>query len=231
MTELPPTPPEERQTPPDERRHEAVSTDGAAVLRWTLLIAGLLALVVLGVLNLTRRPEPPPVIKEVPDFALIHHDGTTVTREHFTGEPWIADFIFTSCAAICPRMTARMGRVVDALGAGSPVKIASFSVDPEHDTPEVLAAYATKHGAGDGWYFLTGGRQEIHTLSRDGFMLGIETSPRPEVATGNDPIIHSNRFVLVDRENRIRGYYDSFDDVDIERLLSDVRAVLKEPPP
>ncbi len=198
----------------------------SAILRWLLLIAGVMALAVLGVLNLTRRPELLPVIKEVPGFALTHHDGTTVTREHFTGEPWIADFIFTRCVAICPRMTARMGHVVDALGEGSPVKIVSFSVDPEHDTPEVLADYAAGHGAGDGWYFLTGERRTLYALSRDGFMLGVETPPAPEAAGG--PIIHSNRFVLVDRENRIRGFYDSFDDDDIDRLLSDVRAVLKE---
>ncbi len=202
----------------------------AAVLRWALLIAGALVLAFLGYLNLARRPAPPLVIKEVPAFALTHHDGTTVTREDLTGEPWIADFIFTRCAAICPRMTAQMSQVSEALGERSPVRIASFSVDPEHDTPEVLADYAAKHDAehGAGWYFLTGETETLYTLCREGFMLGVESSPPAGVAIGDDPIIHSNRFVLVDRQNRIRGYYDPFDSKEIERLLREVKVVLKE---
>ncbi len=197
-------------------------------LRRALLLAGALVLAFLGYLNLSRRPEPPPVIKEVPTFSLTHHDGTTVTRELFSGEPWIADFIFTRCAAICPRMTSQMNHVVESLGEDSPVRIASFSVDPEHDTPEVLAEYARKHGAGDGWYFLTGETETLHKLSREGFMLGVESTPPADIALGNDPIIHSNRFVLVDRQNRIRGYYDPFDPEGIERLLREVKVVLKE---
>ncbi len=222
-------------TPPAERRRGAYAMSprrsAYAALRWALLIAGALVLAFLGYLNLTRRPAPPPVIKEVPAFALTHHDGTTVTREDLAGEPWIADFIFTRCAAICPRMTAQMVHVAEALGVDSPVRIASFSVDPEHDTPEVLADYAEKHGAGKhgaGWYFLTGEMETIHALCREGFLLGVETSPPADVAIGDDPIIHSNRFVLVDREHRIRGYYDPFDNAEIDRLLGDVKTVLKE---
>ncbi len=203
-------------------------SDPGAILRWGLLILGALALVALGAFYLLRRPEPPMVIKEVPAFDLTHHDGTRLTREDLAGEPWIADFIFTRCAAICPRMTAQMSRVAEALGERSPVKIASFSVDPEHDTPQVLADYAAKHDAGDGWYFLTGDKDAIYTLAQEGFMLGVDASPAGDVATGNDPIIHSNRFVLVDRQNRIRGYYDPFDEADLERLLSELRMVMKE---
>jgi protein SCO1/2 len=199
-----------------------------AALRWGLLIAGAVAILVLGVLRLTMRPEPPPVIKDVPDFALTHYDGSTIGREQLAGEPWIADFIFTRCPAICPRMTSQMARVADALDDGSPVRIVSISVDPEHDTPEVLAAYAAEHGAGDGWYFLTGDKEAIYALSRQGFLLGLEASSPPDVAGGNDLVIHSNRFTLVDRRGRIRGYYDPFDEAELKRLLGDVRAVLRE---
>ena len=195
-----------------------------ALALWGLSIAVILALIAAGLLSRNRRPELP-VIKEVPDFAFTHRDGTTVTREDFHGAPWIADFIFTRCAAICPRMTMQMRRVADALGEGSPVKIASFSVDPEHDTPQVLDRYAAKHGAG--WYFLTGEPQAIHTLCREGFMLAVDPSPSPDVTSGGD-IIHSNRFVLVDRESRIRGYYDPFDEAELKRLLDDARALLSE---
>ncbi len=202
--------------------------DLAAVLRWALLLLGALALVVLAVFYALRRPPPPPVIKEVPDFALTHHDGTTVSRGDFAGEPWIADFIFTRCPAICPRMTSQMVRVEKALGERSTVRIASFSVDPEHDMPDVLADYAEKHGAGDRWYFLTGEKGTIHELARKGFMLGVEEATPADVDAGSDSIIHSNRFVLVDRQNFIRGFYDPFDEAEIDRLLREVEAVLRE---
>ena len=87
---------------------------------------------------------------------------------------------------------------------------------------------SAKHGAGDGWYFLTGEKETIYSLCREGFMLGVETSAPADVAAGDDPIIHSNRFVLIDRMNRIRGYYDPFDETEIDRLLGDVKTVMKE---
>ncbi len=194
-----------------------------ALALWGLSILLVVALVAGGALLRGRRAEPLPVIKQVPDFALTHHDGSTVTREDFAGAPWVADFIFTRCAAICPRMTSQMGRVAAALGPA--VRIASFSVDPEHDTPEVLERYAEKHGAGEGWFFLTGETESLHTLCREGFLLAVDASPPPEAA-GSDPIIHSNRFVLVDPENRIRGYYDPFVEDELQRLTDDARSLL-----
>lgn len=195
-------------------------TSRFALALWGLSIAVVVALVAAGLASRQRRP-PLPVIKEAPAFALTHHDGTTVTREDFHGAPWIADFIFTRCPAICPRMTSQMKRVAEALS--SDFRIASFSVDPEHDTPEVLRGYAEKHGAGEGWYFLTGETEAIHTLCREGFLLALDASPSPEVAAGDGPILHSNRFVLVDAENRIRGYYDPFDEDELRRLVEDAR--------
>ena len=196
-----------------------------ALLLWGLGVLAVSALTVVG-LATRQRQLPPPVIAQLPDFALTHYDGSTVTRQDLLGAPWIADFIFTRCPAICPRMTSQMSRVEDRLGEGSPVKIVSFSVDPEHDTPEVLARYAEEHGAGDGWYFLTGDVDAIHTLSRKGFLLGVDASPPAEQAAGDGPILHSNRFVLVDAESRIRGYYDPFDEADLDRLLGDIATLL-----
>lgn len=197
--------------------------------RKTLLLWGLAVLAVsaLTVVGLAKRPRLPrlPVIAQVPDFALTHHDGSTLTRQDLAGAPWIADFIFTRCPAICPRMSEQMSRVQDGLGPTSPVKIVSITVDPEHDTPQVLADYARRHHAGKSWYFLTGEPNAIHSLSRDGFLLGVDASPTPEQAAGSGPILHSTRFVLVDVESRIRGYYDPFDDADLERLLRDAEAL------
>ncbi len=219
MTSAPPSPVEAQESP-------ARNPAG----RWLLLTLPVLAVMVLigaGLVSRQRHSAPLPVIAQVPDFEFTHYDGSKVTRDHLLGAPWIADFIFTRCPAICPRMTAQMKHVADALGDNSPVRIASFSVDPEHDTMEVLANYAKAHGAGDGWYFLTGDKQAIHTLSREGFLLGVDDSPSDDSAAEDGaaedgPILHSNRFVLVDDQSRIRGFYDPFDTVDLERLLKDV---------
>ena len=191
-----------------------------ALALWGLSIAIVVTLVAVGLVVRQRRP-PLPVIKEVPAFALTHHDGSTVSAEDLRGAPWVADFIFTRCPAICPRMTSQMKRVADALD--SSFRTVSISVDPQHDTPEVLRDFAAKHGAGDGWYFLTGDADAIGSLCREGFLLALDTSPPPDVTADDGPILHSNRFVLVDAENRIRGYYDPFDEAELKRLVEDAR--------
>ncbi len=169
------------------------------------------------------RP-PLPVLSEVPDFALIDRDGSTVTLADLEGVPWIADFIFTRCIAICPRMTWQLKELRASLPED--VGVVSISVDPEHDTPEVLAEYAERHGVDADWHFLTGDLATIDSLTRESFLLPLDRSPDPEVMTSPDPILHSNRFVLVDSEARIRGYYNAFDAEDLERLASDVKGLL-----
>ncbi len=212
-------------TDPSQPRSSGVSP--VMVLLWGILGAVILGLVAAGVwtFQAARRPTLP-VIAEVPDFSLVDRDGSRLSRADFAGAPWIADFIFTRCAVFCPRMTLEMTRVQEGLPADAGVRLASFSVDPEHDTPEVLAAYAEQHGAGESWHFLTGEVEAIEALATRGFLLAVDRSPPPGVGVG--PIVHSNRFVLVDGAAQIRGYYDSFDRAEIERLLGDVRALLKE---
>jgi len=102
--------------------------------------------------------------------------------------------------------------------AGAPLRLVSFSVDPAHDTPQVLADYAHHFGAGDQWLFVTGARDAIRTLLRDGFRVAFADDGPPE-----SPITHSDRFVLVDRQLRIRGYYHGGDAADLERIVRDAR--------
>lgn len=200
-----------------------------------IMLWGVLGLIILGLLGFstwvkwsggkaTKAQPPLPIIATVPDFSFIDRDGSTISRQDFLGQPWVVDFIFTRCAAICPRMTYQMGRVVEALGDDTPVQFASFSVDPEHDTPEVLADYARHYEAPPRWHFLTGDREQLHALSREGFLLVIDDLPNP--AAGSDPIVHSNRFVLVDQQGQVRSYYDAFDDVELDRLLDDIDELL-----
>jgi len=137
------------------------------------------------------------------------------------GHVWVADFVYTRCPQFCPALTAQMARLQPRLATGDdPVRLVSFSVDPAHDTPEVLRAYADRAGAGGDWLFVTGPRSAVATLLRDGFHVAWADNGPPE-----DPITHSDRFVLVDRHLRIRGYYHGTQRDDVERLARDAAAL------
>lgn len=138
----------------------------------------------------------------------------------------MADFIFTRCGGICPGMTARMAQLQAQLDAR--VAFVSFSVDPEHDTPEVLAAYARDFKAGPGWTFVTGPRAELYALATDGFRLAALELPEAERQGGDGPFVHSAKFVLVDGQARIRGYYDSDETGALAQLVRDVGRLLSE---
>ena len=213
---------------PPRDQNSSRAEDWQPTLR-DLILWGMLVLVVLVLVGATLwrsmdriAVEPLPILGEVPEFALTNRDGRTIQRSSLAGRPWVADFIFTRCVAVCPRMTQQMKQVQDLL-AGQSVAFASFSVDPVHDTPEVLEEYAQRYEAADSWLFLTGGREEIFTLCRDGFKLAVGDAVEPDAV---DPIFHSNRFVLVDPRGMIRGYYDAFDAAEIERLVRDARRLL-----
>lgn len=118
-------------------------------------------------------------------------------------------------------MTARMKGLRDRL-AGTPVRFVSFSVDPVHDTPEVLSRYAAQVGAGDEWWFVTGPMADLHRLSTEGFKLAaMEAEPGTPAPDG--PFLHSSRFVLVGADGIIRGYYDSEDPAAVRALEADAR--------
>jgi protein SCO1/2 len=169
-----------------------------------------------------------PVWTTLPEFVLIDQDSQPYGTDQLRGRPWIADFVFTQCPGRCPMLTREMARIqTDLRSKGwDDVRLVSISVDPENDTPEVLAAYASKHGAQTGsWQFLTGRRDEIWSLGVDGFQLAIA-----ETEGGFDgPILHSNKFVLTDRQGRIRGYYDALEEPSRAKLFRDLEIVRAEP--
>jgi len=165
----------------------------------------------------------PEVLGQVPGFSLVDQRGRPFEGESLRGRLWVADFVFTRCAGTCPMLSARMARLQQTL-AGEPrfdeVRLVSFSVDPEHDRPPVLAEYAARHGADPGrWLFLTGERARIWELSTAGFKLPVGEAP----GDPDEPLFHSQSFVLVDRSGRIRGYYDALEDEGFEALKRDLR--------
>ena len=171
------------------------------------------------------RPEPLPVLGTVPAFSLTERHGTTVTAAVLAGHVWVADFVFTRCPDICPVLSTRMAALQDKLRGGDPpVRLVSISVDPVHDTPEALAAYADHYHAGPDWLFLTGSRDAVAALLRDGFRVAFS-----DEGPATSPITHSDRFVLVDRQLRIRGYYHGNDPADLSRLVADAGRLRADP--
>jgi protein SCO1/2 len=202
-------------------------------LLWGVLVAVILAVVVTALMaprwSKETQSQPPERYGRVPAFSLVNRDGGRIDLADLEGSPWVADFIFTRCGISCPRMTAIMVRLGETLPKNTRVHRISFSVDPEHDTPEVLQAYAESFGVTDErWHILTGDRAQIYPLMIEGFKLGVDASPPPGMASEEEPILHSTRLVLVDDQGEIRGYYDGFHSEDFERLVRDLTTVSAE---
>ena len=190
------------------------------------------------------------VYGRVPEFALIERSGRQITRADLLGKVWIVNFFYTECPDTCPLQSTHMARLQNELAQEPDVRLVSISLDPEHDTPEALAAYASRYGADpDRWLFLTGPKEAIYQLAIDGFRLGIvegneQAGWRTEhgrawfgpasawahaSANPDRQLIHSSRFVLVDQQAQIRGYYHGTDWESLDRLEKNVKIVLREP--
>jgi cytochrome oxidase Cu insertion factor (SCO1/SenC/PrrC family) len=170
-----------------------------------------------------------PVLGTVPDFNLVERSGRRIARSELLGQPWIANFIFTSCAGVCPTLTASMARLHGELETAAPeVRTVSVSVDPHRDTPAVLSAYADRYHAAPDWLFLTGDRDAIHRLVSSGFRLSVAERSPEESMGSTDLVTHSDRFALVDAEARIRGYYRGAEAELIPQILADVRRLAAE---
>jgi protein SCO1/2 len=162
----------------------------------------------------------------VPDFTLTERNGSSVDLTQLRGKIWIADFIYTTCTDTCPLQTAMMARLQQEYAGTPEVQFVSFTVDPERDTPQALSRYADKHQADPSrWYFLTGQRDRIIRLIQQGFHLAVASAPVEAGLGGMIP--HSPRFVLVDKEARIRGYYDSRDLEAFLRLKNHIAVLVK----
>jgi protein SCO1/2 len=170
-----------------------------------------------------------PVLSTVPEFALTERSGRTVNSSELAGRVWVANFVFTDCAGPCPLLSQRMSRLQDALGEQPDVQLVSFSVDPETDTPDVLSGYAKRWGADpERWLFLTGDKTDLYHLIKDGFKLAISDGSEPD-NPGPGIITHSLRFVLVDRQGKIRAYYPG-DEPDLEeKILPAIGRLVAEP--
>ncbi|MFC3878766.1 SCO family protein [Algoriphagus namhaensis] len=158
----------------------------------------------------------------IPEFAFANQNDQLVGSEDMKGKITIVDFFFTSCPSICPVMSKEMERVNDMFREEDRVRILSISIDPEYDTPEVLQSYADEHGAQAGkWDFLSGDKLETYQLARCGFVL-----PTIDGMGVPDDFVHSDKFVLIDEQGRIRGYYSGTNREDVDLLMLETKVLL-----
>ena len=161
-----------------------------------------------------------PEYGSVPQFALTAQSGQPFDSQSLDGHIWIANFVYTTCPGPCPMMSHQMHGIQQSTAATPEVKLVSFTVDPEHDTPAVLAEYA-RHFAADParWTFLTGDMARLNDLGLNAFKLN----------KVDGSLDHSTRFVLVDAHRRIRGFYLSSEDEFPRNLLRDLRRLESDP--
>lgn len=161
------------------------------------------------------QPEDAAEFGLLPDFELLAHTGEKVTLASVRGRPLVFGALFTTCTGPCPSIAGGLARLQEEL-AGTDALLVVVSVDPEFDTPEVLARYAERMGAKPGrWLFLTGPEPEVHAFVRQGLFMAVDRAP--EEAVG-DPVTHDVRLLAVDRAGQRRGWYSGTDEVQLEKL-------------
>ena len=218
-TEVPSTvPPAARDAAPVA---PAPSHRGITIALWSVLGATMLGVTAWMVVTRLMRPELPEELYTAPKFTLIDQHSRPVGSDDLRGRVWVAGFIFTNCAGICPRMTERMAELQKELPED--VHLVSFSVDPTNDTPEVLKAYAERHKANPTrWHFLTGDRERAMGVVK-GFMLPFQDAD-PEK---NSPILHSEKLILVDGDGKVRGLYESTKKEELDKLRTEAAVLAK----
>lgn len=152
----------------------------------------------------------------VPHFALTDSQDQPFDSDALKGKVWIVDFIYTDCPGPCPRMTSQMHKLAGKLKDDTGIRLVSISIDPQRDTPPVLNAYAHRFGGPTpNWVFLTGPLSTVDLLAVNTFHIG----------TVRNRLVHSTRFMLVDKNGHLRGYYSTFDPVDLQKLQADAEAL------
>lgn len=220
---------EERLSGPDG----GVQNTGRRFLKPSLnpwFLAALAGLVLIPAIRplLRFEPDPPPVLRELPQWRLVDQNGQAFGSDDLAGDVYVASFLFTRCATVCPRLTASLRQLARRYrdeGVDG-VRLVSFTVDPEHDTPERLRDYAGSRSLDlERWSLVTGAERELRSVVVDGFALPM--GERLDLAGGLVDVAHAARLALVDRDGGVRGYYAS-DAVGLDEVFHRTRQILAE---
>ena len=160
----------------------------------------------------------------ISDFSFVNQNGKTITQKDYEGKIYVADFFFTTCGSICPKMTTNLSDIQKAFANNPKVKLLSHTVFPETDSVPVLKAYAKKHHVDDNkWNLVTGDKKEIYTMARKSY-LAVKLGKPSELYD----MVHTENFVLVDTKKRVRGFYDGTNKEDMKRLIEDITFLSNE---
>lgn len=167
---------------------------------------------------------PSQPMPSVQPFSFTDQNGKLFGLQDLKDHVWLANFIFTRCMGPCPVITAQMAELEKEFADRKDIRFVSFSVDPDYDTPEILSQYAETYGAkAPRWRFLTGPREKMYELIRSSFLLAVQENPNAKTTNPGEAVVHSLNFVLVDKEGRIHGYYNSTDPEAMKKLRADLK--------
>jgi protein SCO1 len=208
--------------------------------RWLIIVLGIF--LVLVVLYRATEPTPQelaagarphlPKMSVIPHFALTERSGKIITNSDLTGKVWVADFVYTMCPGPCPLVTAELAKIQQTLANDPHVQLVTFTVDPQTDTPPVLAAYADKfHADANKLWFLTGPEKPLYDLIGNGFRLAVQDNRNQPPEPGQFTVTHSTYLALVDSDGTVRGYYDGVGAEAQAALLRDIKLLEKEEQP
>jgi protein SCO1/2 len=160
----------------------------------------------------------------IADFSFTNQNGKTITQKEYEGKIYVADFFFTTCGSICPKMTTNLAEIQKVIINNPKVMLLSHTVFPETDSVSVLKKYAIKNGVIDSkWNLVTGDKKQIYTIARKSY-LAVKLGKPNELYD----MVHTENFVLVDSKRRVRGFYDGTKKEDIQRLIEDINFLCTE---
>jgi protein SCO1/2 len=169
-----------------------------------------------------------PVLSYVPPFAFDNQEGKTITNKDLTGKVYVAEYFFTTCKGICPKLNTNMKQIAKDYAGERDFRILSYTVDPETDTVARMKRYADSLGADpQRWWFLTGRKDSLYHLARSGYLLD---DPKNNALNINEQFIHTQFFALVDKGGRVRKIYDGLKKDELREMETDISALLKEDP-
>ncbi len=167
-----------------------------------------------------------PVLNYVQNFSFTDQNGKQLTQKNVEGKVYVAEYFFTTCKGICPKMNANMKTVYDKFKNESDFAIISHTCMPETDSVPLMKAYSQKMGAdSSNWHFVTGSKDSLYKMARESYLLDNEKNNSMNI---KDQFIHTQFFALVDKEGRVRGVYDGLKNDELEKLVRDIKDLLKE---
>jgi protein SCO1/2 len=164
------------------------------------------------------------VYQTIPDFKFVNQYGDSITQKSLKGDIYVADFFFTTCPSICPIMHRNMLTVYNEFKNVPDFKIISHTIDPKHDSVAVMKKYADKLGiSGNSWWLLQGNKEQTYDLGQKDYLVAVK---QDDGTPGG--YVHQGWFVLVDKQKRIRGYYDGTDEKQVAKMIGDIKILRAE---